>query len=370
MPSLDEPQLAIAALVGVVAGLVLLVQGLTAYRQQARIGDIGSSRISSLAAGEVRVSGSVVEAGVALLSPLQSERCVYYRAQVDERSGDDDSTILREERAVGFFVDDGSGRIRVFPRGARWSMDWRFDEHDDWGSDLPAGLRPRGGSALTPAAEDRQAQIAALLTVRRPDGESESVLEAMTPSLSRRRTYREARLEAGETVTILGTALPFQHLDDPDGADLGEPALTADDPELAADIAEARAAGRLLGTAAEAWGNAAIPGFGIARPVSTPVLDPGANALPPAEPGTAERVRETFEIEPDTLVLASLDDSLLLVYAGDPGAAAGREQGRVILGLVGALLAIVSALALALVLSGGLTLAAFAVFTAFAASGT
>lgn len=361
MPSLDEPQLAIGALVGVVAGLALLVQGLTAYRQQARIGDIGSSRISSLAAGEVRVSGTVVEAGVALVSPLQSERCVYYRAQVDERAGDDESTILREERAVGFFVDDGSGRIRVFPRGARWGVDWRFDEHDDWGADLPAGLRPRGGASLAPAVEDREAQIAALLTVRQPEREDETVLESMTPSLSRRRTYREARLEATETVTVLGTALPFQHLDDPDGADLGEPALEADDADVAADIAQARAAGRLRPTAAEAWGNAAIPGFGIGRPVSAPVLDPEANALPPAAPGTAERVREAFAIEPETLVLARLRDAPLLIYAGDPQAAAGREQGRVILGLFGALLAIVSAVVLALALSGELTVAAVGV---------
>ena len=35
-----------------------------------------------------------------------------------------------------------------------------------------------------------------------------------------------------------------------------------DDPEVAADLAEARAEGTLVDDPAAAWGNAAIPGFG------------------------------------------------------------------------------------------------------------
>jgi hypothetical protein len=177
----------------------------------------------------------------------------------------------------------------------------------------------------------------------------------MTPApAQRRRRYREARLEPAETVTIVGTALPFQHLDDPDGADIGEPALAADDPEVAASIAEARAAGRLRATAAEAWGNAAIPGFGIGRPATAPTLDREANALPLADAGAAARARQTFDIEPDSLVLAGVRDAPLLIHAGDPGEVVGREQGRFALGVLGALLAIGSAVGLALVITGGL----------------
>ena len=43
---------------------------------------------------------------------------------------------------------------------------------------------------------------------------------------------------------------------------------------LAAELAAAGAAGTLL-TPEEAWGNAAIEGFGIGRPVRAPELDPG-----------------------------------------------------------------------------------------------
>ncbi len=94
------------------------------------------------------------------------------------------------------------------------------------------------------------------------------------------RTYRETRLEPGDAVTIVGRALPFSDLSDPDGADIGPRVRrSSDDPEIAADLAEARATGHLADDPAEAWGNAAIPGFGIGRPVAAPDLDPAANPL-------------------------------------------------------------------------------------------
>ena len=81
-------------------------------------------------------------------------------------------------------------------------------------------------------------------------------------------------------MTIVGTALPFGHLPDPFGADrmdrAADPLTGLDDPEVAAEVAAARAAGTLL-TPEEAWGNAAIPGFGIGRPVREPELDPEAD---------------------------------------------------------------------------------------------
>ena len=74
-----------------------------------------------------------------------------------------------------------------------------------------------------------------------------------------------------------------------------------DDPEIAADLAEARADGTLVDDPAEAWGNAAIPGFGIGRPVVAPVIDPAANTLPLADAEAAARAERTFRIAPETL---------------------------------------------------------------------
>ena len=87
----------------------------------------------------------------------------------------------------------------------------------------------------------------------------------------------------------------------------------------------------------DAWGNAAIPGFGIGRPVRAPSIDPAANPLPLATAEEAARTERTFEIAPETLVLA----------ASARGAAADRlrhararsmqrSQGRFLLGLLGA----------------------------------
>jgi hypothetical protein len=177
---------------------------------------------------------------------------------------------------------------------------------------------------------------------------------AQTPTGARR--YREARIEPGDVVTVVGRAIPFGHLDDPDGADvaLGTRPIASDDPEVSADLAAARAAGLLAADPDEAWGNAAIPGFGVGRPTRPPELDPAARPPALAPAAEAERAARTFDIAPDTLVLASAPDQPLLVAAGAPGAAVARYEERFLVGLLGAVLAIVSAVVLALAVSGGL----------------
>jgi hypothetical protein len=170
------------------------------------------------------------------------------------------------------------------------------------------------------------------------------------------RQYREARIEPGQVVTVVGQALPFDQLLDPAGADLGgsgEGVFGGGDPEIAADLAAARAAGRLAPDAATAWGNAAIPGFGVGHPVSAPVLDPAAHSLPLATARQAERAKRTFQIEPEELVVAASPGAPMSVALGPPAEAAGRQEGRFLLGLLGAALAIAASVALALMLPGG-----------------
>ncbi len=169
-----------------------------------------------------------------------------------------------------------------------------------------------------------------------------------------RRSYREARLEPGDPVTIIGRALPFSDLSDPDGADASSgAAIPFDDPEVAADLAAARAAGNLVGDAATAWGNAAIAGFGIGRPVSAPTIDPDANPLPVADAATAAVTARRFEIAPETLVIAASAEVPLLIAFGVPGTVVARGRDRFTLGLIGAVLAIASAMVLAVSVSGG-----------------
>jgi hypothetical protein len=131
----------------------------------------------------------------------------------------------------------------------------------------------------------------------------------------------------------------------------GDPLVGLDDPEVAAEVAEARATGALL-TPEEAWGNAAIPGFGIGRPVREPELDPEADRPAIAPAASAAEARARFDIDPDTLVIAAAEGSPLLIAEGAPEAVVAREQGRFLVGLLGAALAVGSAIVGAVILGG------------------
>ena len=358
---------------GIAGGLWLLARGLVSYRRAGRVSDIATSRIETLAVGEVRVTGRIEPAELTLVSPLQSRTCVYYRARVRERDSRNERTVLDDERAVGFRVRDESGAIRIFPRGGTWDVPSSFIDSDSFLGEAPAGVELRTGPVLEPAAPDRDALVARLLTVRPALGGFGLGMAAGSDGVgrwdplaaegrSRRRHYEEARIEPGDTVTVVGTAMPFDQLSDPAGADLsdgegiGGPLGTTADPEIAADLAAARAAGTLETDPAEAWGNAAIPGFGIDQPVRPPELDDGARPPAVVDAETADRFQRTFEIPPAELVLAVGRDRPLLVSFGLPAAVVNRGQDRFIVGLVGAVLAIASALVLALVLTDGVAL--------------
>ena len=352
---------------GIALGLLGLWRGLGGYRRATLVGDTASSRIATLAAGEVRVSGTVEPAEVTLVSPLQSATCVWYRSSV-HTTGRNARRVFEEERGTGFRLRDASGTIRVFPAMAVIDAPVRFKGHTGLMGDEPMELNLRSGSTFgpgggpeVPGEVDREAAIAALLTVHPPadrvlDGEMggggfAGGLGAGSPQ----HEYVEARLEVGDVVTVVGSALPYGQLADPSGADrldrYGDPTTGLVDPVVAAEVEAARASGQLL-TPEQAWGNAAIPGFGIGEPVRAPVLDPAATPEPVAPHAAVERNERIFDIEPDALVIAAAPGSPLLVAFGAPGDVVARDRGQFLIGLAGAMLAIVSALGAALLIAG------------------
>jgi hypothetical protein len=348
------PWLLVLSAAGILSGLVLLVRGMGGYRSALQVGDTSTSTISAAAAGEVRVSGVVEPAELTLVSLLQSVPCVYYRASIRD-AGDPSlpDAALSEERSVGFRVRDTSGSLRVFPRGASVDAPLRFHEETGLAGDEPPGLAIRSGAASRTAEIGRATAVTDLLTVHDPGSTDQPAWRRLRQG-GGRREYREARLEPGDTVTIVGRALPFRDLDDPAGSDLGMDGSGLEvDPEVAADIAEARAAGRLADDAEAAWGNASIPGFGIGRPVAEPQLDPAAHPLQLATPDAAAAAERRFEIAPESLVIASSGEVPLLIAYGTPGAVVDRGQTRFMVGLLGAILAIASVVLLAVSLSGG-----------------
>ncbi len=350
MDSFADPNITILAGVGVAAGLFVLARGMAGYRGLVRVSGISTSRIGSLAAGEVRVSGVIEPAEMTLVSLLQSMPCVYYRSTIDARfEGLGDNPAYAEERSIGFRIRDETGSLRVFPRGARFDAPVRYEAETSISGDEPTGLAIRRGGSTQVGELDRDLAIAALLRVH---DEAPPDFGLSSRERHDRHHYRESRLEPGDAVTIIGRALPFSDLADPTSADIGsgsDPLL--DDPEIAADLAAARAAGTLARDAETAWGNAAIPGFGIGRPVTAPVIDPSARPMSLATPAQAAEAERTFEIEPETLVVAASAEVPLLIAHGAPGAVVGRSQTTFLVGLLGAVLAIASAMVLALSLS-------------------
>ena len=69
--------------------------------------------------------------------------------------------------------------------------------------------------------------------------------------------------QAGDVLATLTGAVDANHVPDPSALQ---------DPEVAASYAQALAEGTLARSPAEAWGNAAIEGFGIGQPVRPPEL--------------------------------------------------------------------------------------------------
>src|SRR5204863_2653355 len=93
----------------------------------------------------------------------------FYRASVRQSEQRGQHEVLEEERAVGFRLRDETGVVRVFPRGASWDVPPKLNASTGLLGDEPAGVQFRMGPAIAPGPQDREAQIAALLTVHQPD---------------------------------------------------------------------------------------------------------------------------------------------------------------------------------------------------------
>ena len=372
-----QPYLLMFGFVGVLAGFVAFVHGLGAYRREAVVGSIATSTVDGLAAGEIRLFGTVKPLAVTLVSALQSATCVWYHSRITE-GGDSERVILDEQRGIDFLVEDATGSVRVVPRGLRARIDAAFNESTNMVGEDPIGLNRRVGSgSMVVADDDREAAIADLLTVRPPTRDPDDTTVNTTLGFAgfgmgfgtklrmgghARRHYTEQRIVPGDKITIVGQARPYSEVDPigPDAtADLDP--TTFDDPMLVSELEEARASGALAGSAREAWGNAAIPGFGIGKPTVRPVLEAGATPEGPVEseaapprPTTANDPKPASldAPSPETLVIANSDSTPLTVYAGTPSEAVAFDRDAFYRGLAGGALAVVSAVAIAATWTG------------------
>ena len=188
---------------------------------------------------------------------------------------------------------------------------------------------------------------------------SPTPLDDLPGGPQRGRRYVEARLEAGDVVTVVGTALPFGHLADPDGADRHGPARRpAARPRRSRGGDEHRrgARGRDPHDARGCLGQRRDPGVrhrATGARAGAGRRRGGADARPRTR--RPRRWSGRWDLEPDLLVVAAAPDAPLLIAGGAPDEVVAREEGRFLVGLLGAVLAIGSAIVGAAVLAIAVT---------------
>ena len=113
---------------GIVAGILLFFRGFPLLKRKSLVQDIPTSTVRAASLGAVEVSGTVV-GPYTVISPLSESDCFFYRAVARGSSGEEGKTTAKAESlCVPFFLDDGTGRLMVDPRGAELEIQSSVEE--------------------------------------------------------------------------------------------------------------------------------------------------------------------------------------------------------------------------------------------------
>jgi hypothetical protein len=105
---------------GIVIGVSLFFRGFPYLKRKRLIQNTPTSTVRGAPLGAVEVIGKVV-GPYTLISPISESDCFYYRA-VATSSSKDDKSAIEETLYAPFFIDDGTGRVLVDPRGAEMEL--------------------------------------------------------------------------------------------------------------------------------------------------------------------------------------------------------------------------------------------------------
>jgi len=132
------------ALMFVVIGAAVFMQGFKVQRQHRLIKDIPQSKIRSMAMGLVEIHGSV-EADQQMKSPFSATDCVFYRYEIKElqkrsttsggkrRTTKEWVTIAQGDKRLPFRAVDDTGSAAVDPSGADFNLEIKHSYHQDRG---------------------------------------------------------------------------------------------------------------------------------------------------------------------------------------------------------------------------------------------
>jgi hypothetical protein len=111
---------------GIGIGVRLFFRGFPFLKGKHLIQDTPTSTVRGAALGSVEVSGTVV-GPYTLIAPLSQTDCFYYHAIARGSSGEEKKP-KEEILYVPFFLDDGTGRVMVDPRGAQTDLQPSVDD--------------------------------------------------------------------------------------------------------------------------------------------------------------------------------------------------------------------------------------------------
>jgi hypothetical protein len=110
------------AVMGVVFGPVLFFRGFRLLQRKRLIMDIPRSTVRSAALGPVEISGKAA-GPYTLVAPLSQTDCLYYRIAVQSNPKRDFSNTKMRELSAPLYVDDGTGKVLVYPAQCELQLD-------------------------------------------------------------------------------------------------------------------------------------------------------------------------------------------------------------------------------------------------------
>jgi E3 Ubiquitin ligase len=111
---------------GIVFGVFFFWRGFPFLQRKSLIQNTPTSTVRGAAIGPVEVNGKVV-GPYALISPLSESDCFYYHA-IARGSSKEEKESKEEILYAPFFLDDGTGRVMIDPRGAEMELSPSVDD--------------------------------------------------------------------------------------------------------------------------------------------------------------------------------------------------------------------------------------------------
>lgn len=102
------------AMLGVIFGPALFLRGFRLLQRKRLMQDIPRSSVRGAALGSVEISGKAA-GPYTLVAPLSHTDCLYYRIAVQSNSKRDFSNAKMRELSAPLYVEDGTGRVMVYP---------------------------------------------------------------------------------------------------------------------------------------------------------------------------------------------------------------------------------------------------------------